>query len=136
MFFYSPLPSRQSSSSSDSNSDSETELISIKKSKSKSKSKSTTVNIPIEQPIRIENDSIKSKDLIKNEIDAIVNSCFTSTNKEVKRKIKLGKRTAADDQEYEHEDEYLSNLINHQNGRINRFFIYSFIYIIYLKLFI
>jgi hypothetical protein len=39
----------------------------------------------------------------------------------VKRKIKLGKRTAADDQEYENEDEYLSQLAHHnQNRHISR----------------
>ena len=54
---------------------------------------------------------------IQNEIDAIVTSCFTSANKEVKRKIKLGKRTAADDQEYENEDEYLSHLGHHQHRK-------------------
>jgi len=114
-FFQAPIPSKQSSSSSDSNSDSESELISIKKSKPTT----TTVNIPIE-PILIETETIKTKDLIKNEIDAIVTSCFTSANKEVKRKIKLGKRTAADDQEYENEDEYLTHLIHHRNGHISR----------------
>ncbi len=125
--FFSPIPSKQSSSSSDSNSDSENEneLISIKKSKS------TSVNIPIE-PILIETETIKSKDLIKNEIDAIVTSCFTSTNKEVKRKIKLGKRTAADDQEYEDEDEYLTHLIHHHDhrtGHLSRLFIYLINYL-------
>jgi len=115
-FFQAPILSKPSSSSSDLNSDSENELISIKKSKP---TKTTTVNIPIE-PILIETETIQTKDLIKNEIDAIVTSCFASTNKEVKRKIKLGKRTAADDQEYEHEDEYLTQLIHHRNGHISR----------------
>lgn len=110
---FSPLPSKESSSSNDSNSESETELIPIKKPKS------TSVYLPVE-PIRIENEPIKTKDLIKNEIDAIVTSCYKTTNKEVKRKIKLGKRTAADDQEYENEDEYLTNLLHHRNGNISR----------------
>lgn len=41
----------------------------------------------------------------------------------MKRKIKLGKRTAADDREFEDEDEYVTRLVHqrHGNGRINRF---------------
>ncbi|CAF3020989.1 unnamed protein product [Rotaria sp. Silwood2] len=106
-FLQAPVTSKEISSSSNSDSDSENDLISIKKPKS------TSVNIPV-QPIIIETETIKNKDLIKNEIDAIVTSCFTSSNKEVKRKIKLGKRTAADDQECEDEDEYLTHIM-HQN---------------------
>jgi hypothetical protein len=107
-FFQAPITSKQISSSSESNSDSDDELISIKKSKP------TSVNIPL-QPIIIEPEPIKSKDEIKNEINAIVTSCFSTANKEIKRKIKLGKRTSADDQEYEDEDEYLTNLIHHHH---------------------
>ncbi|CAF3463673.1 unnamed protein product [Rotaria socialis] len=102
-FFQAPVTSRQSSSSSNTDSDSEHDLISTKKNKS------TFVTIPI-QSILIQTETIEKKDLIKNEIDAIVTSCFTSKNKEVKRKIKLGKRTLADDQEYEDEDEYLMDV--------------------------
>jgi len=40
--------------------------------------------------------------------------------KKLKEKIKLGKRTAADDQECENEDEYVTNLIHHRNGHISR----------------
>jgi hypothetical protein len=113
-FVFSPTVSRQSSSSSSSDYDSENDLVSIKKSKS------TTVNISI-QPILIPSEIIKTKDSIRNEIDAIVTSCFTSTTKEIKRKIKLGKRTAADDQDFEDEDEYLSHVIHqNQNGHISR----------------
>ncbi len=119
VFFSSPITSKQISSSSESNSDSDDELISIKKSKP------TSVNIPL-QPIIIEPEPIKSKDEIKNEINAIVTSCFSTANKEIKRKIKLGKRTSADDQEYEDEDEYLTNLIHHHhhqhgNRHLSRF---------------
>ncbi len=113
MIFFSPISSKQLSSSSESNSDSDNELISIKKSKP------TSVNVPL-QSIIIETESIKSKDEIKNEIDAIVTSCFSSANKEVKRKIKLGKRTSADDQECEEEDEYLTHLIHHHQQHGNR----------------
>ncbi|CAF1151180.1 unnamed protein product [Rotaria sp. Silwood1] len=109
-FLQAPVTSQQLSSSSNSDSDSENDLISIKKTKSKS------VDIPT-QSIIIQTETIKTKDVVKNEIDAIVTSCFTSTNKEVKRKIKLGKRTAADDQEYENEDEYLTYFLDQSRNR-------------------
>ncbi|CAF0999513.1 unnamed protein product [Rotaria magnacalcarata] len=113
-FFQAPATSRQSSSSSNTDSDSEHDLISTKKNKS------TFVTIPI-QSILIQTETIEKKDLIKNEIDAIVTSCFTSKKKEVKRKIKLGKRTLADDQEYEDEDEYLMDVAQqNKNGPISR----------------
>ncbi|CAF5131997.1 unnamed protein product, partial [Rotaria sp. Silwood1] len=109
-YLFSPVTSQQLSSSSNSDSDSENDLISIKKTKSKSVDIST-------QPIIIQTETIKTKDVVKNEIDAIVTSCFTTTNKEVKRKIKLGKRTAADDQEYENEDEYLTYCLDQSRNR-------------------
>jgi hypothetical protein len=124
LFVFSPVTVKQSSSSSNSESDNENDLISIKKPKS------TSINLPI-QPIVIQSEPIKTKDFIKNEIDAIVSSCFTSTNKEVKRKIKLGKRTQADDQQYEDEDQYLTHMTHHnRNGLISRFYIQFIIYLI------
>ncbi|CAF4345381.1 unnamed protein product, partial [Adineta steineri] len=99
-FYQTSITSKQLSSSNSSDSDSENDLISITKNK-KSKPISTINHKSIE-PIVIQSEPIKTKDSIRNEIDAIVTSCFTTTtNKEVKRKIKLGKRTAADDQQYE-----------------------------------
>ncbi|CAF0862910.1 unnamed protein product [Rotaria sordida] len=109
-YLQAPVTSKQLSSSSNSDSDSENDLISIKKPKS------TSANIST-QPVIIQTETIKNKDLIKNEIDAIVTSCFTSTNKEVKRKIKLGKRTSADDQEYEDEDQYLTHVTHRNRNR-------------------
>ncbi|CAF0726486.1 unnamed protein product [Adineta steineri] len=125
-FYQTSITSKQLSSSNSSDSDSENDLISITKNK-KSKPISTTNHKSIE-PIVIQSEPIKTKDSIRNEIDAIVTSCFTTTaNKEVKRKIKLGKRTAADDQQYEDEDEYLTH-INHnrRGGYMNRAVINAF----------
>jgi hypothetical protein len=50
----------------------------------------------------------KPQDSIRTEIDAIVTSCFASNNKDhekTRRKIQLSKRTAADDQDFDEEDE-------------------------------
>lgn len=108
---------KQISSSSDSESDDEADLIPSKKTKAITKPivKSSTQSV-IVQSVEPE----KTKDSIRNEIDAIVTSCFTA-NKEVKRKIKLGKRTAADDQEYENEDEYLARISHRgRHGQIDR----------------
>jgi len=118
-YFQAPALSKLSSNSSESNSESDDDLISSKKSKI-----SSSVNIPKEIIVteRQQQQPTKSKDSIRNEIDAIVTSCFNKPNKEVKRKIKLGKRTAADDQEFEDEDEYISRLTqNHRrnNRRVN-----------------
>lgn len=52
-------------------------------------------------------EAVASRDLVQNQIDAIVTSCFTSkTVKETRRRVKLGKRTAADDDEDEEEHRF------------------------------
>ncbi|CAF1286361.1 unnamed protein product [Adineta ricciae] len=104
-FLQTPVNLKQISSSTDSESDDETDLIPSKKTKATTK---PIVKSSIQSVVVQSAEPEKTKDSIRNEIDAIVTSCFT-TNKEKKRKIKLGKRTAADDQEYENEDEYLAH---------------------------
>jgi hypothetical protein len=103
--------------SSSSPSDTESNNDSI----SQHKSTVTSVNAPTEVK-KVISAAVPTKDLIKNEIEAIVTSCFTSTQRETKRKVKLGKRTAADDQDLEEEDEYVSQLTNqNQHGQTSRF---------------
>lgn len=104
---FSSVTLQESSSSSSSESDNENDLI-----LRKNQSKISPVKITV-QPVVIQSETIRKEDLIKNEIDAIVTSCLTKKNREVKRKIKLGKRTAADDQEYEDEDKYLTHSKRH-----------------------
>ncbi|CAF1633121.1 unnamed protein product, partial [Adineta ricciae] len=116
-YLQTPINLKQISSSSDSESDDETDLIPSKKTKATTKpivkSSIQSVSVQSVEPEKI-------KDSIRNEIDTIVTSCFT-TNKEVKRKIKLGKRTAADDQEYENEDDYLAHTSHRgRHGQMSR----------------
>ena len=110
----SPTIVRQYSSSSHTESDDENVLTSKKKSKPIIVEKTTdAIIIPSKESF------VETKDLIKNKIESIVTSCFASNSKPTKRKIKLGKRTAADDLDAEEEDEYL-NQISEQNGRGTR----------------
>lgn len=97
--------------------------------KKKTKSVETVVPTTTAATTRVQpKDAVAQKDLIKNQIDAIVTSCFQSNRKETKRKIKLGKRTAADDQEFDEEEEYLSQLSQEHHSkhhhRLERFFVF------------
>lgn len=105
--------SRTSQPANLSSSDSDSE------SKSKSVKTTTTTTKPKEILVEKLQSTVKAneKDSIKNEIDAIVSSCFQSNRKETKRKIKLGKRTAADDREFDDEEEYLSQLTESKSHR-------------------
>jgi hypothetical protein len=88
---------------------------------------STTTNEPTVSDtsvasIRVQPKQVNDKkDSVKSQIDAIVTSCFASTDKQTRRKVKLGKRTAADDQDFDDEEEYLSQLTQQdRKGRTNR----------------
>ncbi|UJR34200.1 hypothetical protein I4U23_021606 [Adineta vaga] len=119
-FYQTPVAAKQLSSPSNSESDEENDSIPFKKSKATTKLTTTTIKPSVHSVKVPQAEPEKTKESIRNEIDAIVTSCF-KTNKEVKRKIKLGKRTAADDQEYEDEDEYLTHITHHHHhGKLSR----------------
>ena len=64
-------------------------------------------SIPIVVSKVAASEPVASRDLVQNQIDAIVTSCFTSkTVKETRRRVKLGKRTAADDDEDDEEHRF------------------------------
>ena len=91
---FSSVPSQVSSSSSDG---SESENNVPTKFVSSSASKVATSDAV----------AVASRDLVRNQIDAIVTSCFASKNvKETRRRVKLGKRTATDDDEDEEEHRF------------------------------
>lgn len=122
-FLEAPTISKRCSSSSDSESEIENE--------NDSKSKRTNSNLSIEKSIESKKISskesnVESKDLIKNKIQAIVNSCLTSETKSTRRKIKLGKRTAADDFQDEQEDNFV-NQLSQQTGKKTKNFPQSFL---------
>ena len=117
VLFSSPVVAKPLSSSSDSQSDDENDLIPPKKSKAAASAITKLLNRPVAPPA----EPTKTKDTIRSEIDAIVTSCFTSAQKEVKRRVKLGKRTEADDYEGEQEDDYVTHLTRQQrHGHLSR----------------
>lgn len=115
LFIFSPIETRRMSSSSPSDTENNEDSM--------SRHKSTVVPANVSTDVKkIVASAVPTKDLIKNEIEALVTSCFTSTQRETKRKVKLGKRTAADDQDWEEEDEYVSQLTNqNRHGQPSRF---------------
>ena len=116
-----------------SSTESEEENLSQHKSTSKAKTKAKEIAVPVVSAIVPAKEKVEQKDLIKNQIDAIVTSCFQPNRKETKRKIKLGKRTAADDREFDEEEEYLSQLTeykSHRFGKLKRKFSFSIFFFV------
>lgn len=104
-FFQAATICQRRSSSSESESEEEIAVTTKRKMPLVSSEKK-----PVEAKIVCKETTVDKKSLIKIQIESIVDSCLTKQSKANGRKIKLGKRTAADDCDDEKQDELVDQL--------------------------